>query len=115
MVAIAGVIGLVTLGVAIFKSSPAMQGRGGAPLLPVVNLFLSPEQEAVKRYALRNSFTPDAIHFEKWFPAKNASPNDTNAFKVESRKDPVVVAKLNKLELLIQSVQRPIAPQRPFA
>ena len=115
MMAIAGVIGLIALGLAILYNSPAMQDRGGAPLLPVVNLFLSPEQEAVKRYVLRNSFTPDAIHFEKWFPAKNANPNDTNAFKVESRKDPVVVAKLDKLDRLIQSVQKPIAPQAPFS
>ena len=99
-------------------SNAAVRSTAGQPgdirSIPVVRAILgdapSPEWEVVKRYVLRNSLKPDDIHFEKWFPAKDASPNDSNAFEVKSREDPKIRARLDELDRLIQTVPRPVEP-----
>jgi hypothetical protein len=75
---------------------------GGVRLIPGVKAILgvapSSEREVVKRYALRNSLRPESITFEKWFPAKDASPEDHNAFEIKYRERPHVRARLNELD-----------------
>jgi hypothetical protein len=93
----------------------AILGEALSPEQPMVKAILgealSPEQETIKRYVLRNSLSPDSIHFEKWFPAKNASLDDSNAITYEEHDDPQVQAELAKVEELIRTITYPVTPQ----
>ena len=90
---------------------------GDIRLIPAVKAIFgeapSPEWDVVKRTVLRNSLNPDSINFEKWFPAKNASSEDSNAIGFRSREDPKVRARLQELDESIRNVTFPVAPLEP--
>jgi len=92
-------------------AGPIVAQPSGIRSMPVVKAILgdapSAEWEVVKRYVLRNSLNPDAIQFEKWFPSRDASPNDSNAFEVEKRYDPVVWNKLMEMNLQKRELEKP--------
>jgi hypothetical protein len=96
---------------------PVVQRKpGSVRSIPAVKAILgnaeSPEWEAVKRYVLRNSLKPDSIHFEKWFPAKDANPEDSNAFEFRFREDPKVASRIEELDRLIRTEgEGRVAPQ----
>jgi hypothetical protein len=104
-------------GLAAWVSSAFQNFGNGLPhpsaVVGGLGLSLSPEQEIVKRYILRNSLQPDGIKFDKWFPVKATSSKDTNAFERKIREDPKVRARISQLEDLIRSVPYPVVPQGP--
>jgi hypothetical protein len=67
----------------------------------------SSERKAVERYALRNSLRPSAIHFDKWFPPKDASPDDHNAFyTMILGENPAAMARMAELNRLKEKALR---------
>jgi hypothetical protein len=82
----------------------------GIELIPAFKAILgnpSSERKAVERYALRNSLRPSAIHFDKWFAPKDASPDDDNAFKIEILgEDPAAKARMAELGRLSEKAPR---------
>jgi hypothetical protein len=105
----------IIVGISLVVLPAVGRQPGGVRSIPGVKAILgnapSPEWEVVKRYVLRNSLRPESITFEKWFPAKDASPEDDNAFEIKWRQDHNATARVEELTKLIDAIPVPTPPR----